>query len=90
MVRASDQCRPSEAAQARRHHLADMQTTLLKGWKIDPRRWPLLRAAIGHALDFSTWQSLTGRQGLRHNQAVALATELLAAQTRPAAHPNAR
>jgi AcrR family transcriptional regulator len=33
---------------------------------------PLLRAAIGHALDFDTWRSLVRRQGLSDEQAVEL------------------
>jgi AcrR family transcriptional regulator len=37
------------------------------------------RAAIGHALAFSTWQDLTGPQGLADAQAVKLMSRLVAA-----------
>jgi AcrR family transcriptional regulator len=37
----------------------------------------LLRAAIGHALSFSTWQSLVREQGLAGKRAVALMTALV-------------
>jgi AcrR family transcriptional regulator len=50
---------PEEAARA----LAD---ELARGW---PRR-KLVRAAIGHALEFETWRSLARRQGLARRQAV--------------------
>jgi len=39
---------------------------LADGW---PRR-KAVQAAIGHALDFETWRSLTRRQGLTRSQAV--------------------
>ena len=35
-----------------------------RGWKIRGHKRALLRAAIGHAVDFETWRSLTGREGL--------------------------
>jgi hypothetical protein len=38
-----------------------------------------VRAAIGHALAFTTWQSLAREQGLDDAQAVALMCRLVAA-----------
>jgi AcrR family transcriptional regulator len=40
------------------------------------RRARLLRAAIGHALVFSTWQSLVRRQGLASRQAIEVAMRM--------------
>jgi AcrR family transcriptional regulator len=45
-----------------------------RGW---PRRRSV-RAAIGHALDFETWRSLVGRQGLSRTQAVDAMVRLVA------------
>jgi hypothetical protein len=36
-----------------------------------------MRAAIGHALDFWTWKSLTGDQGLSDDEAAALMTQMV-------------
>jgi hypothetical protein len=44
---------------------------------------PTTRAAIGHALAFTTWRSLTGEQGLEDAQAVDLMCDFVAS----AAHP---
>jgi AcrR family transcriptional regulator len=38
--------------------------TLDRGWKTRGRRRKLLRALIGHAIEFETWRSLTSREGL--------------------------
>jgi len=43
-----------------------------------PRR-KTVRAAIGHALEFETWRSLVGRQGLTRKQAVDAMLQLVAA-----------
>jgi AcrR family transcriptional regulator len=45
---------------------------LARGWGVRGRRRLLLRAAIGHALDFETWRSLERRQGLEPELAVEL------------------
>jgi AcrR family transcriptional regulator len=37
------------------------------------------RAAVGHAIAFSTWQSLTRDQGLNHREAVALMVAMIEA-----------
>ena len=48
---------------------------LAAGRKAGPRT----RAALGHAVAFGTWQSLTRRQGLSDEEAVALMRDLVAA-----------
>jgi hypothetical protein len=37
-----------------------------------------VRAVVGHALEFSTWQSLTRRQGLGNDEAAELMARLAA------------
>jgi len=37
---------------------------LTNGWNARGRKRKLLRAAIGHAIEFDTWRSLTKREGL--------------------------
>ena len=56
----------AELVARREQALASLGDTLAGGW---PRR-RAVRAAIGHALEFETWRSLTRRQGLTHKQAV--------------------
>ncbi len=46
--------------------VGSLRGVLADGW---PRR-KAVQAAIGHALDFETWRSLTRRQGLTRRQAV--------------------
>ena len=50
----------------RERAVASLRDVLADGW---PRR-KAVRAAIGHALDFETWRSLSRRQGLTRKQAV--------------------
>ena len=45
---------------------------LVAGWGARGRRRELLRAALGHALDFDTWRSLERRQGLEPEDAIDL------------------
>jgi AcrR family transcriptional regulator len=42
----------------------NVREVLDRGWKTRGRRRTLLRAAIGHAVEFETWRSLTRREGL--------------------------
>jgi AcrR family transcriptional regulator len=51
-------------------HWGRMRDILSVGWGVRSRRRELLLAAIGHALDFEAWQSLTRRQELDDEQAV--------------------
>lgn len=46
---------------------------LLAGkYQVEGERYTLLRAAIGHAIDFVTWRSIVRQQGLEDAQAVAV------------------
>ena len=59
-------------------YLAAARDTLLRGHAARGRRRDELRAAIGHAIAFSTWRSLTRDQGLDDEQAAELMRGLLA------------
>jgi AcrR family transcriptional regulator len=41
-----------------------VREVLDRGWKARGRKRTLLRAVIGHAVEFDTWRSLTRREGL--------------------------
>ncbi|MHB8731548.1 MAG: TetR/AcrR family transcriptional regulator [bacterium] len=58
--------------------LSRMRSALSAGWKIDRRDEPVFQAALGHALDFTTWRSLVRDYGLREDQAVELMLNLVA------------
>ncbi|MGQ0669505.1 MAG: TetR/AcrR family transcriptional regulator [Actinomycetota bacterium] len=47
-----------------------IRETLLRPWQVRGRRRELLRAAIGHAVEFTSWYSLARRQGLGDEGAV--------------------
>lgn len=49
---------------------AMIRETLLGPWPVRGRRREFARAALGHATEFSSWYSLTMRQGLRDEDAV--------------------
>lgn len=59
-------------------HWATFPDTLNRGWGAEGRRRERLRAFLGHALQFPTWQSLTRGQGLDDEAAVELIVELAA------------
>jgi AcrR family transcriptional regulator len=52
--------------------MAGIRDRLAEGWGVRGRRKALLRAAVGHAMDFRTWRSLTADQGLDDDGAVEL------------------
>lgn len=52
-------------------YLEEIRDLLLDGWRTRGARARLQRA-IGHALEFRTWQSLVRRQGCRTSEAVEL------------------
>jgi AcrR family transcriptional regulator len=56
----------AELVNRREQAVGSLRGALADGW---PRR-KAVQAAIGHALDFETWRSLTRRQGLTRTQAV--------------------
>jgi AcrR family transcriptional regulator len=53
-------------------HLRTVQEALFAGRGLRGRRARATSAAIGHAVAFPTWRSLTREQGLTHHEAVAL------------------
>jgi AcrR family transcriptional regulator len=53
-------------------YLEDVRELLLAGWPSRGRARTRLRRALGHALDFRTWQSLVRGQGCQTGEAVQL------------------
>jgi AcrR family transcriptional regulator len=66
-----------------RDHLSGARDTLVAGRKARGQNRRRVEAAIGHALAFPTWHSLTREQGLDNGQAVDLMCRLVEAATRP-------
>ena len=62
-----------------RNYLAAARDVLLRGRPERGRRRDESRAAIGHALAYPTWRSLTREQGLEDPQAVAMMCGLVSA-----------
>jgi AcrR family transcriptional regulator len=50
---------------------------LAEGWQVADERRESLIAALGHAIDFWTWRSLTEGQGLDDEKAALLMTEMV-------------
>jgi AcrR family transcriptional regulator len=53
-------------------HWERMMGTLAEGWGASDESFRLLRGAIGVALDFQTWRTMTRKQGLSNEQAIEL------------------
>jgi AcrR family transcriptional regulator len=66
-------------------YLEEIRDLLLEAWATGGGARARLRRAIGHALEFRTWQSLVRRQGCRTDEAV----QLMLALARAAAHVSA-
>ena len=79
----------AEISKYRSRYLRTAQDALLQGWPARGAARSRLRRAIGHALEFRTWQSLVRRQGCSVREAVALMTALAEAASsgRPPATP---
>lgn len=61
---------------------------LIDAWTVDDELRSTLSAAIGHALEFQTWQSLARHQGLGNDDAVAMMVSLIRGIARnPATSP---
>jgi len=58
-------------------YLDRIQDVLIRGRSVRGHAARRTRAAIGHALAFPTWQSLSGEQGLTDGEAVALMSLLI-------------
>jgi AcrR family transcriptional regulator len=69
-----------EMAEKRRlAYLREARDVLLAAWPRRPARRPLLRAVLGLAVDFRTWQTLCRREELDDRTAVALMVRLAGA-----------
>jgi AcrR family transcriptional regulator len=69
-----------EMAEKRRFtYLREARDVLLAAWPTRRTRRPLLRAVLGLAVDFRTWQTLARREELDDRTAVALMVHLAAA-----------
>ncbi len=55
---------------------------LAEGWQVTDDRRESLIAALGHAIDFWTWRSLTEGQGLDDEKAALLMTEMVEGLTK--------
>lgn len=60
-------------------YLAEIRDLLLDDWPVRGAARARLARAIGHALEFSTWQSLVRRQGCRTREAARLMLSLVRA-----------
>jgi AcrR family transcriptional regulator len=59
--------------------MAAIVEILMRGRGLRGKARDRVRAAIGHAISFRTWQQLTGEQGLGNEEAVELMRRLVAA-----------
>ena len=66
----------AELNNERLHYLDEVRDQLLEGWPARGARRARLRRAIGHALEFGTWESLVRGQGCRPGEAVGLMVAL--------------
>jgi hypothetical protein len=71
-----------EVAEPYFRHWERMRYVLATGWGVGDERLALLMAALGHALDFQTWQSLVRQQGLSDEQAVEAMAGMVRCLTR--------
>lgn len=69
----------AELNDQRLEYLDEVRELLLAGWGARGRAKARVRAAIGHTLEFGTWQSLVRRQGCRQSEAVELMGAFVAA-----------
>jgi AcrR family transcriptional regulator len=63
-------------------HWQRIDEILWAGWDVPAEDERILRAALGHAVDFSTWQALTRQQGLLDSEAVALMVRFVSCTAR--------
>ena len=63
-------------------YLGAVQEALMTGRSLRGRTARRTRAAIGHAIAFPTWRSLTQDQGMTHDDAVALMCALVQSASR--------
>jgi len=70
-----------------RGYVSEVVGGLAAGWGAPDDRQPLIRAAVGHAVEFTTWQSLAG-QGLTDRESAALMLDLVAAVAQRSREPS--
>lgn len=58
-------------------YFAAVRDLLARGWNVGDDERALIEAAIGHALEFETWRSLTRRHSLTDTEAVELMIRLV-------------
>lgn len=58
-------------------HWAQARDVLVADWTTDPSRLSAVAAAVGHAIGFSTWQSLVREQGVGEGEAVEMMVTLV-------------
>lgn len=58
-----------------------VRAVLDRGWEARGHKRTVLRAMIGHAIEFDTWRSLTGREGLDDVAAADAMARLVQAQS---------
>jgi AcrR family transcriptional regulator len=66
----------AEVAEYRSRFLDDAREVLVTGWPARGAARTRLRRAVGHALEFRTWQSLVRRQGCSAREAVEMMVAL--------------
>jgi AcrR family transcriptional regulator len=71
----------AEASAVFARHFEALHAALMHGRRLRGRRRAVLAAAIGHAIDFSTWRSLVRDHQLRPDEAVGLMSALAAGGT---------
>jgi len=62
---------------AQAQQMEGRRRVLAEGWQVADDRRESLIAALGHAIDFWTWRSLTEGQGLDDEKAALLMTEMV-------------
>jgi hypothetical protein len=69
----------AEVSAYRARYLEEVRDLLLEAWPTRGGARARLRRAIGHALEFRTWQSLVRRQGCATDEAIQLMVALAGA-----------
>ena len=82
-VRRDAQSVPAAIWDASHQLFASLAAVLIRGRRARGRTRARVAAAIGHALDFETWRSLTREHGLELGEAVDLMVDLVSAAGRP-------
>lgn len=68
-------------------YFAALRDALFRGRRVRGRRARLVRAALGHAVDFRTWYSLVRGQGLDHQSAIEAMAAMIRCLTLSASLP---